>query len=288
MNEDQTTKSEEYLSEDDDLRSEFIRNLIQNQSSIEKFDNHFSIPKVIIQYWHDLDNLPDDVNDCLTSWEPNLGRGFKRKLFDDSRAIEFIKSEFGEPYVTAYKCCHHPAMRSDYFRLCYMLLNGGMYVDADEFYLDQCLDFLFQNNLLKLQPLSYDVSSNSMIDPKVFMQKENKSRNWIFYVNNNPLVGPPNHPLIDSALKRATNTLLTNLDNGTTCSDIQSTTGPGNLSACLVKHSITIKSASNEIDFQFIKNWDSISQSKWPLSYRNDERNWRLWNPSDSKVDFFK
>ena len=27
--------------------------------------------------------------------------------------------------------------------------------------------------------------------------------------------------------------------------------------------------------------WDFISVSRWPLSYRNDERNWRLWKPTD-------
>jgi hypothetical protein len=29
---------------------------------------------------------------------------------------------------------------------------------------------------------------------------------------------------------------------------------------------------------QILNDWDSIAVSKWPLSYRRDERNWRLSN----------
>ncbi|MNR66543.1 hypothetical protein D3C85_1900840 [compost metagenome] len=57
--------------------------------------------------------------------------------------------------------------------------------------------------------------------------------------------------------------------------EIQSTTGPGNLSRiifemgaqCLDEHRLTV-----------LRTWDSIGISKWPLSYRADGRNWRISN----------
>jgi superfamily II DNA or RNA helicase len=33
-------------------------------------------------------------------------------------------------------------------------------------------------------------------------------------------------------------------------------------------------------DFLLLTNWGAISTSRWSLSYREDDRNWRLWNPN--------
>ena len=61
--------------------------------------------------------------------------------------------------------------------------------------------------------------------------------------------------------------------------DIQSTTGPGNLTASLVQHSIASSFLGKVRDFLLVTKWDDLSISRWPLSYRDDERNWRLWKP---------
>jgi hypothetical protein len=112
-----------------------------------------------------------------------------------------------------------------------------------------------------------------MISSNLFLAQKLFANTLIFYVNNNPLIAPPKHPLIELALKRATDLLL---NNSYSILDIQSTTGPGNLSASLVKHAMQLDEMN--MDFDFIRDWDTISESKWPLSYRNDNRNWRLWN----------
>ena len=59
--------------------------------------------------------------------------------------------------------------------------------------------------------------------------------------------------------------------------DIQSLTGPGNLTASLVRHAIELRQSSMPLDFSIIEDWNSVAVSKWPLSYRSDQRNWRLW-----------
>jgi hypothetical protein len=78
-------------------------------------------------------------------------------------------------------------MKSDYFRLCFIYLNGGMYVDSDEFYTGKCIDDYFENSNLKTHPLCYDTKTDLMISFEKFIgQPFNKSR--IYYFNNNPLI----------------------------------------------------------------------------------------------------
>jgi hypothetical protein len=136
---------------------------------------------------------------------------------------------------------------------------------------------LFRDNKLKIQPLCYDTLSDTMLQADVFIKNRAYSRDWIFYVNNNPLVAPAFHAVIRFALARSTRILLRNKRGRL---DIQSTTGPGNLTASLVRHSIASKLVGKARDFQLLTNWDAMSISRWPLSYRHDDRNWRLWDPT--------
>ena len=265
------------IAEDDGFRSRLMRHIVQEVEPTKPSLVAVTIPKVIIQFWHDANAIPADVQECLDSWESLESQGFKRILFDDYEARRFISKRFGRRYVAAFDRCHHPAMRCDYFRLCYMVRHGGFYVDADEFYQGGDCESLFQDNRLKMQPMCYDTSNGEMVSSGIFTKKANDSRHWIFYVNNNPLVAPASHPVIRLALVRSTRILTSHEE---TLFDIQSTTGPGNLTANLVKHAIASELAGQARDFSLLANWDTLSISRWPLSYRNDERNWRLWNPA--------
>ena len=269
--------------EDDDLRSDHIREIVQETIPIENSSSGTEIPKVIVQFWHNLNDIPEDVQECLDSWESLKNKGFKRVLYDNTSAKEFILNEFGDSYVKAFDRCHHPAMRCDYFRLCYILAYGGFYVDADEIYQGTNYSHYFKDNRLKIQPLCYDTATGTMIHPAVFTKKEEHSENWIFYFNNNPLIASADHPIIRLALDRSTRILLNSKEESL---EIQSTTGPGNLSASVVRHSIASTSISSPRDFTIISDWETISISPWPLSYRNDKRNWRLWNSSDKWEEY--
>lgn len=261
--------------EDDALRSRYIQELFQEVVPINTSQISTDIPKVIVQFWHNLQEIPTDVQECLNSWEPLERQGFKRVLFDEVRARRFISKRFRDYYIEAFDRCHHPAMKCDYFRLCYVLIHGGFYVDADEIYQGTDCSHFFRDNRLKIQPLCYDNGTGEMIKPDVFIGHGIYSPDWIFYVNNNPLIAPANHSVIRLALDRATNILLSST---AVQLDIQSTTGPGNLTASLVRHSIACKFSGETTDFLISPDWETVSISQWPLSYRNDERNWRLWN----------
>ena len=261
------------LAEDHQLRSLYIQNLLLNRPEpCAGSRYHSTIPKMIVQFWHDLGDLPSDVKECLDSWRPLTDCGFTRVLFHDSIAREFIQTNFESRYITAFSRCYHPAMRCDYFRLCYILLNGGFYVDADEVFQQVTCDHMFRDDSLKVQPLCYDTASHAMVPSEIFDTQRQSSPNWIFYVNNNPLISPPHHPIVRLALERATRILVSGVDRP----DIQSTTGPGNLSASLVQHAALSANAGRHPGFTFISNWEAVSTSPWDLGYRQDARNWRL------------
>lgn len=265
--------------EDDHSRSKYVRNLVQSTQSLPapQYDYRSTIPKVILQFWDNLDGTPKDVQECLDTWEPLSAHGFARLIFDDRKARRFISTQFGSTYVEAFDRCYHPAMRCDYFRLCYSLSRGGFYVDADEMYQGADINYLFDDCRLKLQPLCYDTETGAMIKPNVFTKDQPNSPNWIFYFNNNPIIAPPGHPIIRLALERATRILI----NAKEKPEIQSTTGPGNITASLVRHAISQELAGVAQDFLILADWESTSISPWSLSYRNDARNWRLLNKKD-------
>lgn len=259
------------IAEDHNSRSNHIKEIVQSENLKPVHKTSSRIPKLIIQFWHDHTNLPQDVYNCIESWKILETIGFERKLFDYEMARDFIEKEFSGIHLEAFDLCHHPAMQCDYFRLCYMYQNGGFYLDADELYQGEKIDNLFSDNRLKVQPLCYDLEHNKMISPNRFLLNKEFSSNWIFYLNNNPIITPKLHPVIELALKRATGILI---KNKSIKNEIQETTGPGNLTASLVLHSLNLE--KQEIDFQLITNWESISITPWPLSYRSDWRNWRL------------
>ena len=260
--------------EDEDLRSMYVRCLVHQTEIESPRQNSASdaIPKVIVQFWHTRTNLPADVRTCLDSWRPLEREGFSIVRFDQEEARNFIATAFGDRFVRAYDVCYHPAMRCDYFRLCYISASGGFYVDADDVYQGVDCEDLFADAKLKVQPLCFDLATATMVSPELFFDQRKNSKNWIFYINNNPIVAPAKHPIVQLALERATRILL----NGPERPGIQSTTGPGNFTASLVRHAIASGNRGIDRDFMIIGDWEKIAVTQWPLSYRNDKRNWRL------------
>jgi hypothetical protein len=231
-------------------------------------------PKRIVQFWDDLDRLPGDVGECIETWRKTEEQGVERLLFDKHQAREFIHRRLGPRHKEAYDKCYHPAMQSDYFRLCYILVEGGCYIDADDVFDGSHIQHLFSDGRLKIQPLCYDMETNLMVPTALFTKQGANAASWIFYFNNNPLIAGSGHPLIDRALAQATLSLEKDVTNG--LPEIQSTTGPGNLT----KSIFDAATESREIKqtLLVLRDWENIAKNRWDLSYRNDPRNWRLSN----------
>jgi hypothetical protein len=257
-------------------RSSFVRRLVQRSSGSAIASSVFARkpPKRIVQFWDDLDRLPGDVGECIETWKKTEEQGVERLLFDKHQARKFIHQRLGPRHKEAYDKCYHPAMQSDYFRLCYIFVEGGCYIDADDVYDGSPIQHLFSDGRLKIQPLCYDMATNMMVPPSLFTKPGANAASWIFYFNNNPLIAGSGHPLIDRALAQATLSLEKDVTNS--LPEIQSTTGPGNLT----KSIFDAATESREIKqtLLVLRDWENIAKNRWHLSYRNDARNWRLSN----------
>ena len=264
--------------EDDRLRSSFVRQLTLQQlervgaSSLpEPPEQTEPIPKTLVRFWHDADNVPPDVRNCLESWETLRDHGFTFRMFSDTSATIYIAERYGSREVAAFARCRHPAMRSDYLRMCFVLAEGGLYVDADDVLLSSGWKRVFLDATLKIQPLCYDLNAAVMVPGHELRRIDLPTHDRIFYVNNNPIAAPAGHPVLGRALARATEHLL----RDEPAPEIQSTTGPGNLTAALAAHARETQVADAVPDFELLLEWEETAEPRWNLEYRNDARNWR-------------
>ncbi len=262
--------------EDHQERSDFVRELVQRCRDDDDTPAALStaVPRRIVQFWDDSNHIPADVRECIFSWRKLEAQGFELLLFDNDGARDFIARTLGQRYEQAYSKCYHPAMQADYFRLCYILVEGGCYVDADDVYLGSAIDHLFGDGRLRIQPLCYDIATSQMIPPSVFTERGANSPSWIFYFNNNPLVAVCGHPIVERALTSATDSLERPASGE--LPEIQSTTGPGNLTRSIFE----LAKVRGDIDDTLfvLREWEDVAVSRWPLRYRSDKRNWRLSN----------
>lgn len=257
-------------------RSSFVRRLVQRSNGASVASSAFAkkLPKRIVQFWDDLDRLPGDVGECIETWSKAEEQGVERLLYDKYQAREFIDRRLGSRYKQAYDKCYHPAMQSDYFRLCYIFVEGGCYIDADDVYDGGQIQHLFSDGRLKIQPLCYDMETNMMVPPSLFTNPGANAASWIFYFNNTPLIAGSGHPLINRALDQATRSLEKDITSG--LPEIQSTTGPGNLTKSIFD--VLTESGEFEQTILVLRDWENTAKTIWDLSYRNDQRNWRLSN----------
>jgi tetratricopeptide (TPR) repeat protein len=94
------------------------------------------IPKHIVQYWHAA-TPPADVHQLISSWQVRHP-DYQHSLFNDATATAFLRAHHPPKVALAFRRASHPAQRADIFRLGYLAIKGGFYVDAD----DRCLDRL--------------------------------------------------------------------------------------------------------------------------------------------------
>ncbi|MBK3744370.1 hypothetical protein G3A39_34695 [Paraburkholderia aspalathi] len=263
--------------DDDRLRSAFIRDLTLQQ--LDRFTT-FSIggptqsalvPKTLIRYWHDPNDVPEDVRACLDSWDRLGDEGFEFRMFNDVSAAAYIADRYGAQERDAFARCRHPAMRCDYLRMCVLLAEGGLYVDADDVLLGGGWKYIFHDGALKVQPLCYDIPSSGMVPAAEIWRRDLPTNGRIFYVNNDPIAAPADHPVLQRALARSTEKLL----GEDRFPEIQSTTGPGNFTAALAAHARNLMIAGTPFDFELLHDWEAIAETRWQLSYRGDARNWR-------------
>ena len=274
---------EDPLPGDERDRSNFVRNLVQRRGNSSPAPlTHSAAPsRRIVQFWDDLGRLPKDVAECMETWKELEKDGFEIQVFDENAARDFIRLRLGVRYERAFEKCYHPSMKSDYFRYSYIFVEGGFYVDADDVYHGTPIDHLFRDERLKLQPFCYDIATTQMVSPAIFTKACVDQLSWIFYFNTTPMIAGRNHPIVKRALLNATISL--ERDSQGELPEVQATTGPGNLTRSI--YEILADEECPEDMFVVVHDWEKTSTSKWPLSYRNDYRNWRLSNRQEYRAE---
>ncbi|MEM7506768.1 MAG: glycosyltransferase [Pseudomonadota bacterium] len=84
-------------------------------------------PPPLMQFWDTVP--PADVAAEMRTWEALGDSAYTR--FDAAEAVRFFARNIGGVEADLLAACPHPAVQSDYFRLGWLMVHGGVYVDAD-------------------------------------------------------------------------------------------------------------------------------------------------------------
>ena len=84
-------------------------------------------PPPVFQFWDQ--NRPDEIAAAMAEWRDAAGEGYTD--YDNQSAAAYINHTAGPTEAALFRAAPHPAIQSDYFRLCRLMTEGGHYVDAD-------------------------------------------------------------------------------------------------------------------------------------------------------------
>jgi mannosyltransferase OCH1-like enzyme len=168
-------------------------------------------------------------------------------------------------------------MQADFFRLCYLYLNGGAYIDADEAPSGPLPEFdLADGPFLALRPLIRVVENREKIDPTSTARVDNPAipAQAEVYFNNSPILCSPRNPVLYLALVRAKSLLRSGHAEKI---GIHDSTGPGTLSLSIVIHLLICGTTGwRPVDVMSI-DWDLYARvgTQEELAYKLDGRDWR-------------
>jgi len=213
-------------------------------------------PRTIVQFW---DTAPPDEIRALTQEWAALNPGWSHLLFSEGRARDFIGSYFGSRFVSLFDGCHHAAMKADVFRLCFLDVCGGVYIDADERCAMPAVEFFAG---WEDAPFAASISHNLP-----------------FYVHNWFLCSVPGHPIVKIAIELMAAGLEAARESGTK-PHIWRSTGPGCITRAIALHCRRSEEAHGRMpeDFVLISHGTYRRFAKMPdLAYKRQQAgNWRL------------
>jgi len=104
-----------------------------DENTISKFD----IPKNIVFFYNDIKLVPNKVFD---NWK-ELNPDYKLIFFDFKDSAYFFEKKLGLEYKTHFNKITYAPHKSDFFRLCFLYVYGGIYSDIDNVPLNSINDF---------------------------------------------------------------------------------------------------------------------------------------------------
>jgi len=165
------------------------------------------VTKNLFQFW-DSEDVPGDVLDLMERWSVT-NPDYKHTRFTDKSAQDYLAARFPPPVLTAYRRVTEPAQKADIFRLAVLVLEGGVYTDADDRSL-RALDTIIP------------------VDANLVLYQENLGS-----AGNNFIAAAPGHPVLVAALQF----VVAAVNRGDTDA-IWLLSGPGLLTRALVQTAI--------------------------------------------------
>lgn len=107
-------------------------NMKQQKPLLKKqplMNNNICIPLHIYQTWHDKNNIPPSVSECISNIIKN-NPTFTHHLYDTNECREFIKSNFPSIVLDTYDILIPHAFKADLWRYCILYVCGGIYLDV--------------------------------------------------------------------------------------------------------------------------------------------------------------
>lgn len=204
------------------------------------------IPRRIVQFW-DTPEIPQDILLTMQSWRV-MCPGFEYAVFNDETGLAFLEAHCDSDVIKAFRMANHPAMRSDLFRLAYLFIRGGVYVDAD----DKC---------------RFDIAP--WLDGKhaLFLLQEQMGS-----IGNNFIAAAPAHPFIRSALAQVVANIL-----GKQGDWIWFVSGPGVLTVLFCQFYIEELRRCRLPAGVMVKDAYRIQRNisiHLPRAYKHDDRGW--------------
>ena len=112
------------------------------------------IPKRIVQTWETKDISPE-FQVIIDTWK-NLNPGYEYYLFDKDERYAFIQKHFNSIVLEAYDLLNPGSAKADFFKYCYLYIEGGVVTDLDTLCLGKLDDFVRDFEFMT----SIDLNSN--------------------------------------------------------------------------------------------------------------------------------
>ncbi len=204
-----------------------------------------AIPPRIAQFWNTSDP-PAEILRIMRRWQDVPGFAYRR--FDARSAAAFIGHHLGPDWTRAFGMARTPTEQSDYFRLCYLLTEGGVYADADD--------------LLHGDLAAFHARSAGLV---VYRETLGGA------LGNNLILTPPRHPAIVWAAIAARRA-LTERHNDSTWFRL----GPGLLTRAVARHVVRADAAGTATDVTVLSQADAARLVLFhvPLPYKRGTGYW--------------
>ncbi|WP_200249910.1 tetratricopeptide repeat protein [Lamprobacter modestohalophilus] len=202
------------------------------------------IPSRVMQYWNEPEPPPDIVA-LMQSWQHQ--RGTEYQSFNRRTAMAFLREHLDISWLRAFTAARHPAEESDYFRLCYLMVRGGIYADTDDRLLGNVDQLIAGQSGLVVFTEPYGA------------------------IGNNLIMASPGHPMIIRAAIQAKQGLLHRDNDGT-----WSKTGPGLLTRAIAEGLELAQREQQAPDLTIKASYlvRRLVQTHVPLQYKKTTRYW--------------